>query len=111
MSILFFQSVSLTECIITSKVEKAFVLGVRALEYALGLVCDNTFAIGVLTDEIAQPAFEAALPIITKLSAQYNISISNNANFNTLLASGGPSIGAMKAVLGKGRQRHCLSTQ
>lgn len=92
-------------------VEKAFVLGVRALEFTLGIICDNTFASGVLTDDIATPAFVSALPIIAKLSAKYNISPTNSFNWNSILGSGVPSMGCLRNFLGGGRQRQCLSTQ
>jgi hypothetical protein len=91
--------------------EKAFVLGVRALEFTLGIICDNTHASGVLTDDIALPAFVSALPIIAKLSKQYNISPTNSFDWNNILGSGVPSIGSLRKFLGEGRQRQCLSTQ
>lgn len=54
-----------------SVVEKAFVLGVRALEKALGITCDST--LGNLTDSIALPAYNSAVPIIAKLAAKYGL--------------------------------------
>lgn len=93
-------------------VEKAFVLGIRALEFSLGIICDDTFAPGILTDEIALAGFQAALPIIAKLSAQYNISPTHSFNWNSLMGAGVPSIGTLKDFVGsRGRQRQCLSTQ
>lgn len=92
-------------------VEKAFVLGVRALEFSLGIICDDTFASGILTDSIALPAFRAALPIIAKLSVKYGISPLNSFDWSSLTSGGFPSLGQLAHFLGGGRQRKCLSTQ
>lgn len=92
--------------------EKAFVLGVRAIEYTLGITCDNTHNAGVLTDDIALPAYHAALPIIAKLSKKYNIGPNSNSfDWNEILDSGVFSLGALKCFAGNGRQAQCLSTQ
>lgn len=94
-------------------VEKAFVLGIRALEFALGIICDDTFASGILTDSIALPAFEAAIPIILKLSQNYQIGPLDGFDFGGLLGpSGALTHGLLQGFLGGGgRQRQCLSTQ
>lgn len=93
-------------------VEKAFVLGVRALEATLGIICDDTLALGILTDSIALPAFASAIPIISKLSKKYKIGPQDSFNWDTVLGqSGAITIGHLAKFLGEGRQRQCLSTQ
>jgi len=92
--------------------EKAFVLGIRAIEFILGIECDDTFFPGVLIDSIALPAFEAAIPIIAKLSAQYQIGPGDSFDFSDILGpSGLQSISQLVNSLVGGRQKHCLSTQ
>lgn len=93
-------------------VEKSFVLGVRALEFTLGIICDDTLALGILTDAIALSAFTSAVPIIAKLSEKYNIGPHESFNWNGLLGtSGSLSFGHIGLFLGDGRQKYCLSTQ
>lgn len=93
-------------------VEKAFVLGVRAIEATLGIFCDNTLALGILSDSIALPAFQAAIPIIAKLSKQYNIGPANSFDWSGLVdSSGALTPGHISQFLNAGRQRKCLSTQ
>ncbi|KAF7975255.1 hypothetical protein HWV62_10124 [Athelia sp. TMB] len=56
--------------------ETAFVLGVRAIEYLLGITCDNTNPLeitGVLSNNITLPALIDAIPIINKLAIQYDL--------------------------------------
>jgi glucan endo-1,6-beta-glucosidase len=94
-------------------VEKAFVLGIRAVELTLGIVCDDNYATGVLNDRIALPAFEAALPIISKLSLKYGIDPHKSLVIADVIDSSGVlSVGHLQNHMGHGgRQRHCLSTQ
>jgi hypothetical protein len=94
-------------------VEKAFVLGIRAIELTLGIICDNIYATGILNDHIALPAFIAALPIISKLSQKYGIDPHMSVIVADIISSSGVlSVGHLQNHLGHGgRQRHCLSTQ
>ena len=95
-----------------SAVEMAFVLGIRALEFTLGIICDDTFATGILTDSIALPAFTSAIPIIARLAMKYGIGPPNSFDMNDLMNSSGVlSMGYLNDFLGRGRQRQCLSTQ
>jgi glucan endo-1,6-beta-glucosidase len=89
------------------------VLGIRAIELALGIICDDTLASGILTDSIALPALTAAIPIIARLSFEYGIGPLDSFNVNALLGSSGTiSVGHLLRFCGRhGRQRHCLSTQ
>lgn len=90
----------------------AFVLGIRALEFTLGIICDDTFSAGILTDSIALPAFTYAIPIISNLSAKYGISPPDSFGIQDLINSSGVlSMGPLNGFLGRGRQRVCLSTQ
>lgn len=89
--------------------EKAFVLGVRALEYALGITCDDTYDAGILSDDIALPAYNAALPIIAKLSKKYNIG--DDFDCSVVLDPAVSSVSAAKTFARNGRQSRCLSTQ
>ena len=96
---------------IPSIVEQALLLGIRALELILGITCDDSLA-GFLTDSIALPAFQAAIPIIAKLSLKYGISPHNHFNVEDLVDdSGALSVGYLGDLPGRGRQKHCLSTQ
>lgn len=94
-------------------VEKSFVLGVRALEFTLGIICDKTFASGILTDDIALSAFKSAIPIIAKLSKKYHIGPLDSFKSDGIIGSSGNlSGGWFKHFLGSGgRQRQCLATQ
>jgi hypothetical protein len=87
--------------------EKAFVLGIRALEFILGVDCDDTFTPGILTDSIALPAFETAIPIIAKLSTRYQIGPWDSLNFSDLL---GP-LGLRFLGQFENCHKRCLSTQ
>jgi aryl-phospho-beta-D-glucosidase BglC (GH1 family) len=92
--------------------DKAFVLGVRAIEYTLGITCDGSDPSGILSDSIALPAFKAALPIIAKLSAQYNIGAASNFNFTSVVdPSGTLSAGKLGDFLNNSCQKQCLTTQ
>src|SRR6202011_791365 len=94
-------------------VERAFVLGIRTIELALGIVCDDTYASGFLGDRIALPAFIAALPIIAKLSLKYGIVAHNSFDVADVIDSlGVVPVGCLQNHLGYGgRQQNCLSTQ
>lgn len=67
--------------------ETAFVIGVRAIELALGVPGANVTLPVLLNDTIAFPAFQAAIPIIAKLSAKYNIGPFSTVNINTALSA------------------------
>jgi hypothetical protein len=88
-------------------VEKSFVLGIRAIEFTLGIICDDTFGAGILTDSIALPAFESALPIIAKLAVKYSLPILGDL---TGLLGGGGKLGVGSLLGGELQQRKCLST-
>jgi hypothetical protein len=108
----FSHSTGILNYSIPSEVEKAFVLGIRALELTLGIICDDTLAYGFLTDSIALPAFKSAIPIIAKLSEKYGIGPHHRFNAKDLVkSSGAVSVGPLGDLLGSGRQRHCLATQ
>jgi hypothetical protein len=95
-----------------SPVEKAFVLGIRAIEFTLGITCDNTFSSGILTDSIALPAFRAAIPIIAKLSQKYRIGPWQNLNFDPLQESARLLVISQTGAFSiPDRHGRCLSTQ
>ena len=98
--------------LIIPAVEKAFVLGVRAIEWVLGIVCDDTLGFEFLTDSIALPAFESAVPIIARLSEKYGICPPDRLKAAAFVdSSGALSVGYLHDLLGAGHRRHCLSTQ
>ncbi|KAF7975271.1 hypothetical protein HWV62_10156 [Athelia sp. TMB] len=95
--------------------ETAFVLGVRAIEFLMGITCDNTNPLevaGALTNNITLPALLEAIPIITKLSIQYDLlSDAAGLNWGALVGQHGQmSPGKLGGFL-HGRKRKCLSTQ
>jgi hypothetical protein len=67
--------------------ETAFVIGVRAIELALGVPGANVTLPVLLNDTIAFPAFEAAIPIIAKLSAKYDIGPFASLNISAILSA------------------------
>jgi hypothetical protein len=97
---------------ILSTVEKAFVLGIRALELMLGIICDDTLASGFFMNSIVLPAFKAAIPIISNLSEKYGIGPHHQFEANELMSSSGAiSVGHLGDLPGGGHQRHCLAPQ
>lgn len=56
-----------------SIVEKSFVLAVRSLELSLGIICDISFVLEAVTDDITLSSLRDALPIITKLAVKYEL--------------------------------------
>lgn len=93
--------------------EKSFVLGLRAIEYAMGIICDNSVTAGIFTDSIAKQAFVDAIPIIKKLSYKYHLDLP--FGFETSLSGIGKTPGNVKhGILNvplKGCGRKCLTTQ
>lgn len=61
---------------------KAFVLSVRAVENALGIICDVRTLVEPLFDPIAREAIIAAVPIIVDLAKKYAIPITFGVNDN-----------------------------
>ena len=97
---------------ILSTVEKAFVLGICALELTLGIIYDDTLASGFFIDSIALPTFKAAIPIIGKLSEKYGIGPHYQFDADELVSSSRAiSVGHLGDLPGGRRQRHCLATQ
>ena len=93
--------------------ETAFVLGVRAIEYLLGITCDDTNSLeatGVLNN-ITLPALINAILIIKKLAIQYDLSNDTaGLDWSTLVGKNGQlSFGKLSTFL-HGRKRTCLST-
>jgi glucan endo-1,6-beta-glucosidase len=94
--------------------EKSFVLGVRAIEFALGIICDDSLAFEAFFDPITAPALLAAIPIIRRLNSKYNIGgddIETVLDFLLQLCSGK---GLVEVQLGLNIDlcsSRCLSTQ
>ncbi|KAF9512313.1 glycoside hydrolase family 5 protein [Hydnum rufescens UP504] len=94
--------------------EKSFVLGVRVIEFALGIICDDSLAFEAFFDPITAPALFAAIPIIRRLNSKYNIGgdgIETVLSFLLQLCSGK---GVAEVQLGLNIDlcsSRCLSTQ
>ncbi|KDQ06470.1 glycoside hydrolase family 5 protein [Botryobasidium botryosum FD-172 SS1] len=84
------------------KFEKSFVLGVRAIEYLLGIQCDDTFVPNIVSDSIAFPALLQAFPIIERLSKKYDIGPFSGFNYKDFK-------GGLFEHLCRGKKK-CLST-
>lgn len=101
-----------TEFLLVIQVYNAFVRGIRAIESAMGITCDDTLDLGILTDSIALPALVDAIPIIAKYSQKYNIGPLDSFDWHTLSNITSLDLGALlSAFLGSSsRQRQCLTT-
>ncbi|KAF8307333.1 glycoside hydrolase [Clavulina sp. PMI_390] len=92
--------------------EEAFVLGLRTIELALGVICDTSFLSAAINNTITIEALTASIPIITKLAAKYDLDLKSTLGGIAHAASGkklnqfqwGSAYGASS------RQRQCLST-
>lgn len=74
----------------------------------MGIECDDTAAIvDILADTIALPGFLAALPIIQKLSKQYDLCADQFDFGNTTSV---PARGAFSKLAGS-KKKTCLATQ
>ena len=87
--------------------EKAFVLSIRAIELALGIICDARVLYEPLQDPIARKAIAAAVPIIFDLAAKYNLRLPFGRNDSPFL---GRPFGSLGSIL-NGRTRKCVSTK
>ncbi|KAF8307358.1 glycoside hydrolase [Clavulina sp. PMI_390] len=94
------------------KYEEAFVLGVRTIELALGVICDTSFLSAAINDTITIEALVASIPIISKLAIKYKVDLKSTLDGIKHAASGqslhGFNWGTTNCA--SDRQRQCLST-
>ncbi|KAF8308760.1 glycoside hydrolase [Clavulina sp. PMI_390] len=105
------QDVSTTPNI--AEYEESFVLGVRTIELALGVICDISFLSAAITDAITIQALTASIPIISKLARKYELQLTNSTLGGISHAASGKKLNQFQWGAPTGvsdRQRQCIST-